>query len=182
LVTFGSTLGLGFEINPVINATYAANNTCCETTQTLDVLVGEATYTGGLQISAPKVGIPGFSIWMPGFGWEGAYIQASGSELGSLIHREDQCANVDCWKGKIALQVQLTGGLQAGVGIITLDANVSGGIEGTLTVGCHAIIAAIGTLDVKATGSVSFPNGSQIGVNKIIAPAQTLGSLNVPFN
>jgi hypothetical protein len=152
VVTFFGTYGLGFQIVPTYSLGSDDKLVCCESMKQMNVPVLRRSVTAGINIVTGKLGIPGFSIFIPGPGTVGFYGQLGGSITGTATHRSSICDNDDCWSGKITLGIGLTGGLTA----LVADVNLSGGIQSSLEVGCKEVIGTIETQDIKAQGSITL--------------------------
>ena len=179
-----NTLKVALPIQFVISPVKGTNTLiCCEATQQLNV--PKSTWTWGqvgFQINSPQILIPSLSLYVPGLGNEGAYLQVGASVIGGVTNTSDECAMKTCWSGGLTASGTITVGLAAGVtGAATANVNISGGLQGSYSVNCTAITGSLGSTDIKATASLSFAWGSSISISKVIYPAQTFGSFTQPF-
>lgn len=183
VVAFTDKFALGFQVKPVFSITPTNYLICCESLRMLNVPQDQLAITAGLSITAGPIGVPGWSIYLPGVGYSGLTASVGGSMTGTATHITSICDNQNCWMGTITLAATITGAITANLPLgFAASVSVSGGISGSFTINCTAIDGSIQTLPITASGSLTTPLSFNLPVPTVtFVPGVTLFSGSTPF-
>ena len=183
VVAFTEKFALGFEVKPTFSITATNLLICCESLKQLNVRQDQLAISAGISITAGPIGIPGFSIYIPGVGYSGLTGSVTGAETGTATHITSICDKQDCWTGTITLSASITGALTALLPAgFSASVTLSGGIAGSFIINCASIDGNISTLPITGGGSINTPFGFNVPVPTVtFVPAVVLVSGSTPL-